>query len=83
MKPRKKATTVRFPARLYQAGREIARRRQVSLNQLLQESLEATVKADETRRLFEAFGRVGREAEVADVEFALDAQAEAVEHDAG
>jgi len=83
VKARKKATTVRLPAGLYQAGSEIARRRQVSLNQLLEESLEATVKADERRRLYEAFGRVGREAAAADVEFALEAQVEALEDDAG
>ena len=83
MKARKKATTVRLPAGLYQAGSEIARRRQMSLNRLMQESLEATVKADERRQLYEAFGRVRRDAEAADVEFAVDAQVEALEHDAG
>ncbi len=40
------------------------------------------MKTDERKQLFEAFGRVGREAEAADVEFALDAQMEAVEDDA-
>jgi predicted transcriptional regulator len=79
MKAKLRAMTVRLPARLYQAGSRLAKRRRVSMNRLLQESLQAALAAEEQKRLYEAFGAVGAESEEADVEFALSAQRQVVE----
>ena len=73
-----KALTVRLPAELYQQGGEIAKRRGLSLNALLQEGLRTVLKQDEDQRLYEAFGELGEDAKEADVEFAAEAQWEVV-----
>jgi predicted transcriptional regulator len=72
--PSTKAFTVRLPADLYHTSSELARRRQVSLNALIQEALAAILKAEEVARLYEAFGELGEDAEEASVEYALPAQ---------
>src|SRR5262249_55011685 len=72
--PSTKALTVRLPADLYQTSSELARRRQVSLNTLIQQALAAILKAEGEARLYEAFGELGEDAEEADVEYALPAQ---------
>lgn len=77
-KAKTKTLTVRLPLDLYQAGSEIAKRRQISLNALIQEGLTAMMKAEEYTRLYEAFGQLGEEAEESDVEFASHAQWEVV-----
>jgi hypothetical protein len=79
----RKAMTVRLPVGLYRAGAKIARQRRISMSRLLQESLRQTLKDDETRRLYEAFGEVAEPQEDADVEFAVPAQAEVLERGNG
>ena len=73
-----RATTLRLPASIYEAARAVARRRRISLNRLLQDSLRAALDEDEGRRLREAFEDVARDIEDTDVEFALPAQREVV-----
>ncbi len=78
MKTRKKAMTVRLPLDLYRASTQIAKRGEVSLSGLVQESLRATLEREGQRHLYQAFSRVGEDTDEADVEFAFDAQAEVV-----
>jgi predicted transcriptional regulator len=73
-----KTLTVRLPLDLYETSHELAQRRKISLNALMQESLTAMLKAEEYARLYEAFGRLGEDAEESDVEFAAHAQWEVV-----
>ncbi len=73
-----KTLTVRLPLDIYQTSAEIAKRRKVSLNALVQEGLTAVMKEEEYARLYEAFGQLGEDAEEADVEFAAHAQWEVV-----
>lgn len=71
--------TIRVPAELYQVSRQIARRRQISLNQLVQECLQELARAEEDRELYEAFSLVGRmDPQEAGAEFAWAAQREVV-----
>jgi hypothetical protein len=67
--------TVRLPPDLYRQGKVAARRRRVSFNRLLQQSLEAALRSEERQALYQAFGMVGHDME-AEVESAFEAQAE-------
>jgi len=78
-----KALTVRLPMDMYEASSEIARRRQVSMNELVQESLRAALKAEERRMLYDAFTELGQHPEECDVEWAFEAFREVVERDEG
>ena len=78
MKTRKKAMTVRLPLDIYRASAQVAKRRQVSLSGLVQESLRATLERENQRQLYQAFSRVGEDTDETDVGFAFDAQAEVV-----
>jgi hypothetical protein len=73
-----KTLTVRLPMDIYQASAEIAKRRRISLNALVQEGLTAVMKEEEYTRLYEAFGQLGEDAEESNVEFAAHAQWEVV-----
>jgi hypothetical protein len=75
-----KTLTVRLPLDLYQASSEVAKRRHISLNALVQEGLNAVMQAEDYTRLYEAFGQLGDDAEESDVEFAAHAQWEVVRH---
>ena len=76
-----KALTIRLPLKFHQACQEIAKRRQISLNALVQEGLNAIMKTEEYTRLYEAFGELGEDEEESDVEFATYAQWEVVSRD--
>jgi len=78
MATKRKAMTVRLPEELYRTSSKVARRRRISLNELVKESLEAALKAERERGLYEAFGQAGEDVEGADVEFARAAQQEVV-----
>lgn len=78
MATKTKTLTVRLPLGLYQVCSKIAERRQMSLNALIQEGLTRMIKAEEYGRLYEAFGRLGEDAEESDVEFAAHAQWEVI-----
>ncbi len=51
MSTQTKTLTVRLPLPLYHASSEIAKRRQISLNALVQEGLSAIMKSEEYARL--------------------------------
>ena len=76
-----KALTVRLPKSTHTAVSAIARRRHTSLNRVVQESLEATLKAERDRRLYEEFGLLAEDAEITDVSYALAAQEEVMLRD--
>jgi len=76
-----KPMTVRLPLHLYRAGREFARRRRISLNRLVQESLQAAIEAEEERQLYDEFTLLGQDTEECDVEYAFQAQREVVIQD--
>ncbi|GBC95976.1 hypothetical protein HRbin16_01776 [bacterium HR16] len=80
MSVRAKALTVRLPEDLYRASAEVAKRRKVSLNSLVREGLNIILREERYVRMYEAFGLVGEDASMTDVEFAVDAQREVVEH---
>jgi predicted DNA-binding protein len=75
-----KTVTLRLPENLYHAGNLAAQKRQISMNALLKESLEARLKELEDEEMFEAFTLVGQDKEEADVEFAIHAQSEVMLH---
>ncbi len=79
MPVRAKALTVRLPEDLYRASAEVAKRRKVSLNSLVREGLNIILKEECYARMYEAFGQVGEDTDMTDVEFAADAQREVVE----
>ena len=81
MRAKVKPMTVRLPLPIYRAGRELAKRRRMSLNQLVQESLQATIKAGEERQLYHEFTLLGQDAEECTVDFAFAAQREVVMQD--
>ena len=76
-----KTITVRLPASVHEAGREVAKRRRMSLNRLVEQSLRATLQEDEQKRLYDAFTLVAGDPEETDVEFMLDAFREVVLRD--
>lgn len=71
-----RSLTVRLPDDLYETARAVARRREVSLNALVQQGLEALARQEQDAHLYEAFGLLGEDAAEADVEFAQPAQRE-------
>lgn len=73
-----KSMTLRLPPDLYASGQRIAQERRMSLNALLQESLAATVRAEQQRKLFEGFTLLGDNTDACDVEYAFPAAAEVV-----
>jgi hypothetical protein len=82
MPTKTKALTVRLPLELHHTCCEIAKRRRVSLNALIQESLSTIImQAKDYSRLYEAFGQLGEDAEESEVEFAAYAQWEVISHD--
>ena len=76
----KVAFTVRLPRKLYRASSAAARRRKMSLNRLVQESLATAIRAEEDRELYEAFERFAQDPE-SSVEYAFEAQREVVLRD--
>ena len=73
-----KFLTLRLPPDLYQSSRLVAEQRHISLNALIQESLQALVRAEQQRRLFDDYTRLGEDAEGCDVDYALAAQREVI-----
>jgi hypothetical protein len=77
----KVAFTVRLPRKLYRASSAAAKRRKVSLNRLVQESLAAAIRAEDDTRLYEEFTLLGQDKELTDVEYAFEAEQEVVLRD--
>ncbi len=76
----KKSMTIRLPIDLYNSSSEVARRREMSLNALIQEGLNVLLKKEEYARLYDAFGQLGKDAQESNVEFASHAQWEVIGH---
>lgn len=76
-----RALTLRIPPTIYEASRRIANKRAVSLNLLIQQSLEAMIRAEEDRASYDAYTLLGQDAEECDVEYAIHAQAEVMLRD--
>jgi len=78
---RTKAMTVRLPMDLYEAGSRVAKRRRVSLNQLVQDSLRAVLKEEADKALYDDFTLAALDKDEVDVEYAFEAQREVVLRD--
>ncbi len=76
-----KAMTVRLPIDLYEAGSKVAKRRRVSLNQLLQDGLRAVLKDEADKALYDDFTLAALDKDEVDVEYAFEAQREVVLRD--
>ena len=68
--------TVRMTPDLYSAVQKMARRREISLNALLQESLATSLRADEEQQRYDDYSLLGQDSEMCDVDYAVHAQAE-------
>ena len=73
-----KAMTLRLPPDLYQTGQEIAQQRHISLNALVQEGLQAVIRMEQQRRLYDDFSLLGEDVEGCNVEYAFAAQREVI-----
>jgi len=71
-----KTLTVRLDCELYSAAQKIAQQRHVSLNALVQLSLEETLRAAEERARYDAYTLLGQDKDECDVEYAIHAQSE-------
>jgi hypothetical protein len=71
---------IRLPSDLYEAATALASRRGISIDLLVEESVAATVRADEEYARYEAYSLLGQDAEASDVAFADYAQAEVMLH---
>lgn len=74
-----RSTSLRLPADLLTATKALAERQNKSVNAVVVESIERTIRDDEDLALYDSFTLLGRDAE-SDVEFAVGAQSEAVHH---
>jgi predicted DNA-binding protein len=70
------ALSIRLPEALFEQASNLARRRGLSVNLLVQEKLQQAIDADLEMRLYAAAELLGEHPEEADVSFADDAQAE-------
>lgn len=76
-----KTMSLRLPAALHLATRRLAQRRGISLNALIQQSLEALLRDEEEKRFYDSFTLLGEDLEACDVAYAAAAQQEAVLRD--
>ena len=80
--PSARAITLRLPPALHTAIAQAARRRHQSINALIQQNLEALVRAEEEQARYDAYTLLGQDAEECNVDYAIYAQAEVMLHDA-
>ena len=71
-----KTLTVRLDPDLYEAAARLSKKRRLSLNALLQESLQRLLKEAEDRELYEAAELLGEFPDDCDVDYAFAAQSE-------
>ena len=76
-----KTLTIRLTPHLFEAARDVAKRRDVSLNALVSESLEAAIRDAQERARFEEYTLLGQDVEGCDVTYALAAQTEVMTSD--
>ena len=75
-----KPLTLRLRPDIYQAAASLARKRNQSLNSLIQDTIARRIKEEDDRELFEAAELLGQFPDECDVEYAFAAQAEAALH---
>ncbi len=73
---RSKTLTVRLPSELYASAQAIAKKRSVSLNVVVQESLTNTIRDAREQYRFDEYTELGTDSEMCDIEYAVHAQAE-------
>ena len=78
-----KTLTIRLTPHLFEAAQDVAKRRDVSLNALVSESLEAAIRYSQERARFEEYTLLGQDMEGCDVTYALAAQTEVMTSDQG
>jgi hypothetical protein len=71
-----KSFTVRLAPELYDASAELARKRCVSLNSLIQECLSTAIRVEEEHEMYDAAELLGQDPDECDVEYAFAAQSE-------
>ncbi|HLV78725.1 MAG TPA: hypothetical protein VKT32_00545 [Chthonomonadaceae bacterium] len=69
-------SSVRIAEDIYREAEQIARRRNISFNALVQEALKKEIEAAQDREMYEAATLLGQDAEMCDVDYAFAAQAE-------
>lgn len=72
-----RSTSLRMPAELLAAAQALAARRNTSMNALVVESVERTLREEADAALYDSFTLIGRDA-ASEVEFAVRAQSEVV-----
>lgn len=72
------ALTVRLPDQIYRAARNMAERRGISINRLVQEAIAEKAKTSLEERLSRAYDVLAEDSSEADVEHAFAVQAEAI-----
>jgi len=72
-----RTTSLRVPAQLLTATQDLAKRRRTSVNALVVESIERTLREEYNKALYDSFTLIGQDDD-ADVEFAVAAQSEVV-----
>jgi hypothetical protein len=73
--------SLRVPEDVYKASVEIARKRKVSFNVLVQEELQRMIREDHDREMYEAGTILGEDPDMCDVSYAVHAQAEVMLRD--
>jgi hypothetical protein len=76
-----KTITIKLPPKLYSSASKLAQRRKVSLNRLVQESLELLRKSEDSKDFYDSFTLIGNDREESNVSFAAAAQAEVALHE--
>ena len=72
------ALTVRLPDRVYQAARNMADRRGISINRLVQEAIAEKAEKSVEERLSQAYDLLAQDSAESDVESIFAVQAEAL-----
>ena len=76
-----KPVTLRLPVPVYEKAKLLARRRRMSLNRLVLESITNMQKLEEESQLYRDFTVIGADAKAAEVTYAESAQTEVIDPD--
>ena len=76
-----KTLTVRLAPEVYRAATDLAHKRAVSLNSLIQNSLLNALRTEEEKARYDAYTELGQDREACSVEYAIYAQAEVMLQD--
>ena len=75
---KKMALTLRLPSDMYEAAKNIAKKKGKSFSGYLRELLEERIREEKKKMLFDAFSQVAKDKEEIDTEYAFEAQREVV-----